>query len=60
MHVNLSISLGPDDPVPSLSPAEALSALGGDPTKDSINVTVSASSAPPPPEGVPVPGGPTP
>lgn len=48
--MNVSISLSPDDPVPGMTPQEMLIALGGDPAKDSINVSVSASHAPPPPE----------
>jgi len=53
MFINVSISLGVDDATPGMTPQEMLIALGGDPDKDSINVSVSASHAPPPPEIVP-------
>ena len=54
MYVTVSISLAEGESVPAATPAEVLSALGGDPTKDSISVSVSASHAPPPPELPPV------
>ena len=50
MNIMVSISLAPDETVPTATPAEVLAALGGDPSKDSINVQVSASHSPPPPE----------
>ena len=53
MNVSVQMNLGVDDPPPSMTPQEMLVALGGDPAKDSINVSVSASSHPPiepPPE----------
>jgi len=49
MNVSVSISLANDDPVPSMTPEEMLTALGGDPAKDTMLVNVSASHAPPPP-----------
>jgi len=54
MFVNVSISLADGDEAPTSTPTELLTALGGDPAKDSINVSVSASHAPPPPELPPV------
>jgi len=48
MFVNVQISLAEGDATPTSTPAEVLSALGGDPAKDSISVSVSASHAPPP------------
>ena len=55
MNISVSISLGPEDEVPTATPAEMITALGGDPAKDSINVSVSASSFPAPPEPKPAP-----
>ena len=60
MNINVSISLAPEDPVPTETPAEMLVALGGDPAKDSISISVSASSFPAPPETKPAEGGPLP
>ena len=60
MNIQISISLAAEDSVPTASPAEMLTALGGDPGKDSINVSVSASSFPAPPETKPAEGGPLP
>ena len=53
MFVNVQISLAEGDATPTSTPAEVLTALGGDPAKDTINVSVSASHAPPPAETKP-------
>ena len=53
MNINIMIGLGPDDPVPGMTPSEMLVALGGDPDKDSCNVSVNAAHTPPPLEIVP-------
>ena len=49
MNITVSIALGPDDPTPTMTPAEMLVALGGDPDKDAIGVSVTAGHTPPPP-----------
>jgi hypothetical protein len=50
MYVNVSITLTEGESAPTETPADMLIALGGDPKKDSINVSVSASHQPPPPD----------
>jgi hypothetical protein len=52
MNINIQISLGLDDETPNMTPAEMLSALGGDPEKDSCGVSISAGHTPPPPPTV--------
>jgi len=54
MHVTVTINLSGDDAVPTATPADVLTALGGDPEKDSISVSVSAGHAPPPPPPEPI------
>lgn len=49
MFVNVTISLADGDETPTQSPTDLLTALGGDPSKDSISVSVSASHTPPQP-----------
>jgi len=53
MYVNVSITLAEGEAAPTATPAEILTQLGGDPAKDTINVSVSASHAPPPVETKP-------
>ena len=53
MNVTVSMNLGPDDSTPGMTPEEMLVALGGDPTKDTLSVSVSAYHAPPPVEIAP-------
>jgi len=53
MFVQVNISLQEGETTPSMTPAEMLTALGGDPAKDTISVSVSASSSPPPVETQP-------
>lgn len=53
MNINIQITLGADDSTPAMTPAEMLTALGGDPAKDSIGVSVQAGHTPPPPETAP-------
>jgi hypothetical protein len=60
MHVMLNITLAAGDPVPTTTPEDVLTSLGGDPTKDSISVNLSSSYNPPVPQGEPVPGVPLP
>jgi len=47
MNVTVSIVLGADEAAPTATPAEVLTALGGDPAKDTCNLSVSATSTPP-------------
>ena len=55
MNISVSISLAPGDTAPASTPEELLTALGGDPEKDSINVSISSGSYPPPPPAPEVP-----
>jgi len=48
MNVNIQISLAEGEATPAMTPVEMLTALGGDPAKDSIGVSVSAGHTPPP------------
>ena len=53
MNVSVQMNLATDDAPPTMTPQEMLTALGGDPAKDSISLSVSATSHPPiepPPE----------
>jgi len=50
MNINVQINLAEGESAPTATPAELLSSLGGDPSKDSIGVSISAGHAPPPPE----------
>lgn len=49
MNIQVSITLGPDDEPPGLTPEDVISALGGDAAKDTCHMSVSASSSPPMP-----------
>jgi len=49
MYVTVTISLAEGETIPTATPAEVLSALGGDPEKDGISVSVNATHQPPPP-----------
>jgi hypothetical protein len=60
MYINVQINLTEGDETPTSTPAELLTALGGNPDKDSISVSVSASHAPPPPEPLAQPAPPAP
>jgi len=53
MNISIQINLAEGDAVPTMTPAEMLAALGGDPTKDSIGVSVTAGHTPPPTEITP-------
>jgi hypothetical protein len=55
MNINVQINLTEGEVAPTATPAELLSALGGDPSKDSIGVSISAGHSPPPPEPPPTP-----
>lgn len=48
MYVTVSITLAEGESPPAQDPKGILISLGGDPSKDTINVSVSASSVPPP------------
>ena len=48
MNIMVNINLGPDDNVPTTTPAEFLEKLGGDPDKDTISVSISTSYVPSP------------
>jgi len=50
VFVNVQISLEPGESPPTKTPQEFLVELGGDPAKDTISVSISASHTPPPPE----------
>jgi hypothetical protein len=50
MNINVQINLTEGETVPTATPAEVLTMLGGDPSKDSIGVSISAGHAPPPPQ----------
>jgi len=52
MNVIVNINLSDGETAPTATPAEILTQLGGDPAKDSISVSVSASHIPPPPDPV--------
>jgi len=47
VNISIQINLGPDDTAPTMTPAEMLTALGGDPEKDSCGMSISAGHSPP-------------
>lgn len=49
MYINLQINLAEGDNPPTQDAKAILTDLGGDPSKDTISVSVSAGYAPPPP-----------
>src|SRR5262245_56977111 len=57
MLINVQINLQEGDEVPTATPTEILEKLGGDPSRDTISVSVSASHTPPPAEVTPLPVG---
>ena len=50
MNVSVSISYSADETMPTATPAEILAALGGDPAKDTISVSMVTTQTPPPVE----------
>ena len=49
MLINVQITVFEDETVPTMRPIDMLQVLGGNPEKDTIGVSISASHAPPPP-----------